>query len=251
MINRIDGRDIPLQFACGLGQTVFFIRFPSKCNSPDLVDDENLISRQELERARRFRFPEDYCTFVTAHALLRRSLSRFAPIAPKEWCFSTEEFGRPIVAESMDCPGLHFNLSHTRELVACVVSREGPCGIDVETIGRVSDPLSLAENCFHSMEIDDLKTLEGPKRNEYFAALWCLKEAYLKAEGVGLSRRLNGFGFRMGSLPNVALTDKDPCASVEPTFVVELGQSDSKLQFRLLRPCETHFLAIALNFDER
>jgi 4'-phosphopantetheinyl transferase len=148
--------------------------------------NKRLLSQDEKERADQFRFRADHHAYVTAHALLRKCLSHYGDLPPEEWVFAKNRYGCPAIANRQHQATLEFSLSHTIELVACVVTFEGRCGVDVEKIGRVPDPLQLAESNFSAVEIDALLSAKDTERDELFTALWCLKEAYLKAKGLGL-----------------------------------------------------------------
>ncbi len=212
---------------------------PAETDNFDLIRLESLLSDAEKSRAHRFRFFEDYSAYITAHALLRTSLTQWDPkVAPRQWRFTQKPGGKPVLfAETFD-PGIHFSLSHCRTLVACMLSMDGACGIDVERIGRVADCLHLADSIFSDTEVDDLRALDGTDRDEYFTALWCLKEAYLKAKGVGLTVPLDNFYFRCargGRAPTV--------------FSPPPGDNAEAWRFCIFDPCETHKLAAAVRLD--
>ena len=196
--------------------------------------DEAILSTAELERASRFYFEADYLAYVAAHALVRRCLSRFVDIPARKWRFDTGPHGRPFIAPKMNPTDIHFNLSHTRTLVACAITLGAPCGIDVETIGRSKDPLGLARANFSENEIRDLEACEGIRRDTHFTALWCLKEAYLKAEGVGLTVPLNRISFEL---------DDPPYRQIQ--YRLSNGSRHPHWKFELFTPSATHFGALA------
>ena len=80
---------------------------------------------------------------------------------------------------------LHFNLSHCKKAVACVLS-ERPVGVDVETIGRYSE--SLARHVLSPDEFDLVSSSPTPQIP--FIRLWTQKEAVLKLRGTGISEGL-------------------------------------------------------------
>ena len=90
-----------------------------------------IVSPAEQERIRRFRFPRDGMAFLAAHGLARAALSQFEPsVPPDRWEFRATEKGRPEMGAPIGS-ALRFNISHTRGLVACVVTRNVDCGVDV------------------------------------------------------------------------------------------------------------------------
>jgi len=152
---------------------------------------ESILDAAERERARRFRFERDCRHYWAAHALKRvmLSVSTGGAIAPRAWAFDTGPHGRPAVVGGA---GAHFNLSHCDGLVACAVSRAGEPGIDVENLDRAL-PSDVAETCLAADEAKWLNDLPPTARQAGFLRLWTLKEAYIKATGLGLSQPLDAF----------------------------------------------------------
>ncbi len=92
---------------------------------------------------------------------------------------------------------LHFNLSHCKKAVACVLS-EQPVGVDVETIGRYSE--SLARHVLSPDEFDLVSSSPTPQIP--FIRLWTQKEAIVKLTGRGIDDDLPNLFFKYN---NVAL----------------------------------------------
>ena len=66
------------------------------------------------------------------------------------------------------------------------MARDFEVGIDVENIGR-SINLDLARRFFAPAEVAFLEQMPENQRQATFFLFWTLKEAYVKARGVGLS----------------------------------------------------------------
>ena len=220
-----------------LSETFFWTAVPpDEDAAPALEASESMLSEEERARAHRFHFFADRSAYITAHALLRRALSEiYEEISPGAWNFENTPIGKPFLPLEAGFPRLHFSLTHSRRLVACLVSRDGVCGIDVEQIGRVSDPLFLSRSRFSEVETGDLAALSGRRRDAYFTELWCLKEAYLKAKGVGLTVPLSDVYFRF-----------EPGEATPSTFCPLAGDAAADWCFRLMRPNDTHVLAAAV-----
>jgi 4'-phosphopantetheinyl transferase len=167
---------------------------PSAWTAPEdhgrLLD---VLSADERTRAERFHFDADRLAFVVAHGLLRMALSRHASVTPEAWTFSADSYGKPSIATPASTLG--FSLSHTRGLVACAVSRSRPLGVDVEDASRPA-PLEVAERYFVDAERRDILATEPERRGRRFFEYWTLKEAFVKACGLGLSLPLDRFEFR-------------------------------------------------------
>jgi 4'-phosphopantetheinyl transferase len=153
-----------------------------------------LLAPEEAARRERFRFEEDRHLYLVAHALVRSVLSRYAPVAPAQWRFTAGPHGRPEIQGPAEAPPLRFNLSHTRGLAAVAVTRSCAVGADVENMDRPVEP-GLARVALAEMERRQLRRVAGDAWAETFFAFWTLKEAYLKACGLGLAHSLQEFGF--------------------------------------------------------
>ena len=171
-----------------------------------------VLSADERERMARFRFEEDRVRYLCAHASLRELLSGYRPdVAPGDWRFSADRFGKPgLVGAPVP---LDFNLSHTDGLVAIAVTGGTAVGVDVERRRAAHDDELLFEACLAESEAAPLRRLRPDERGDRFHVLWTLKEAYLKACGVGLSRDLRGVELRLG--PDGVLLEVRDAAGVD------------------------------------
>lgn len=161
--------------------------------------DQSLLSKEEMLRASAFKFEQDRHLYIEAHVFLRKTLSTYALIKPEDWVFECNEYGKPFIVN----PGydyLQFNLSHTNGLIACAISRYNPVGIDVEERRALADLDTLCEHALSPIELRDIKSTSNvQEKNKRFFTYWTLKEAYLKATGMGLSVPLQTFGFTQQS----------------------------------------------------
>lgn len=204
--------------------------------APAQVEDglADVLSAEEQARHRRLRFPADRHLYLVSHLLVRRTLSRYADVAPAEWRFCHGDHGRPEIANT-EAPELRFNLTHTRGLAACVVTRRAPCGIDVERLDARSHSEAVAERMFSTAEAETLHGLHGRARLEHFYTCWTLREAYVKARGLGL-----GFATR-----ELTFSVRDDDITLNTAAEIEPRTQD--WQFRLLCPDPDHLLAIAID----
>jgi 4'-phosphopantetheinyl transferase len=200
---------------------------------------EALLGPEERTRAARIRVQAARQRFVVTHALARLALSRAAPVAPEAWSFRVGPHGKPEIAGPRAGAGLRFNLSHTDGLAACAVVRDLEVGIDAEAGARLGDPLALAERFFAPREVAALRALAGDARRQHFLDLWSLKEALLKALGVGIAGHLADVSFEIeAGRPRLA----------EPGGA---GGNPGDWQLALLRPTSRHRVALALRRGRR
>lgn len=198
-----------------------------------------LLSDGELARAARFVRSVDRDTFVIARALVRTTLSAYGPTAPRAWRFETNTHGCPfVVAAQAGTPRLTFNLSHTTGLVALAVTRGRLVGVDVERVDRVVRE-DVAGRHFAPDEVRDLRALPGDAQPRAFFEYWTLKEAYIKARGMGLAIPLADFAFTLA-----------PPAAPVIRFVEGFDDHPGRWQFWQAWPTPEHRLALAVTRDD-
>lgn len=174
-----------------------------------------LLSSDEHARMARFVFDRDRRSFLLTRALVRTTLSRYAPIRPADWQFIANAHGRPeILDRPSGVPDLRFNISHTDGLIACAVTIGREVGVDVEQINRRLSH-DVAGRHFAPAEVNDLKQLPEEEQQRVFFDYWTLKEAYIKARGFGLALPLGDFAFKLNppQAPTIAFEpamDDDP-----------------------------------------
>lgn len=211
--------------------------------TPETLVDPDLLARyvawmnpEEAARQARFLFERHRQQFLVARALVRSTLSRYAALEPAQWRFVTNQWGRPDVDPEHGLGDLRFNLSHTDGLVAVAVAR-GELGVDVEDTWRRSHTDQIAEHFFAPAEVAALRALPQERQHGRFFDLWTLKEAYIKARGMGLAISLHHFAYTL-----------DPGPAISLAIDRELGDKAEGWQFHLEAPTERHRLALAVRF---
>ena len=197
-----------------------------------------LMTDEERGRCRRLVRDVDQRTFAIARALVRLTLSAYGPSAPMAWRFVTNAHGCPFVdAAQAGAPALSFNLSHTTGLVALAVTRGVRLGIDVE---RVTRPVTeaVAERFFADDEVRDLRALPLAEQPRAFFEYWTLKEAYIKARGMGLALPLGAFAFALR-----------PPLPPTISFVDGFDDVPARWQFWQAWPTPEHRLSLAIERD--
>ncbi|SJM94920.1 4'-phosphopantetheinyl transferase [Crenothrix polyspora] len=201
--------------------------------------DEKILDSAEQQRAQSFKFKKDRDLYVAAHVFLRQVLSRYAAVSKKDWQFVSNAYGKPAIA-NLSYGWLQFNLSHTHGRVACAVAHNRAVGIDVEQHRYLSELPLLCRSAFSSLEAENV--LSAPHRDiqiQRFFSYWTLKEAYIKARGMGLSLPLQQFSFVQDTHQNWQL-------HYSPNF-----QDDGKnWQFSTCRLGRDHHLAYCVQTDD-
>jgi 4'-phosphopantetheinyl transferase len=193
-----------------------------------------LLDAAEQAQEPRFHFARDRRRFLITRALVRTTLSRYVPIAPQAWMFSTNAYGRPGIANA-DAPAaaLTFNVSHTDGLIVLGVTRHRALGVDVEHVRRRTVPLAIARSYFAPEEVAALRVVPPHRQPQRFFEYWTLKEAYIKARGMGLSLPLDTFSVHYPDDRTVAI-------AMQPA----LADDPARWQFWQCRPSPEHLLAV-------
>jgi len=229
----------PIQLAPG--EVHVWLTTPESAADPDLLAAyAGWMNPEESARQARFLFDRHRHQFLVARALVRSTLSRYAAVDRRDWRFTNNQWGRPDIDPAHGLGDLHFNLSHTDGLIAVAVARSGPeLGVDVEDTWRRSHTDQIAEHFFAPAEVTALRNLPAERQHARFFELWTLKEAYIKARGMGLAISLHHFAY--------ALEDGGITLSIDAT----LGDTPEGWQLLLHSPTERHKLALAVRFPDR
>lgn len=145
-----------------------------------------MTSVEKQLRISRFHRHADACRALLADCLVRHELGKLLQRDAAAIAFSANQYGKPF---ALQAEGLHYNATHSGQWVAAVFSSM-ECGIDVEEI-KPSDPLPLANRFFHQAEYEAICNSPEPVRTFY--TYWTMKESYIKALGLGLSKNLASF----------------------------------------------------------
>lgn len=147
-----------------------------------------VLDLEERGKSARYRRPVDQFRFAAAREFLRRTLSSYLRIPPADVVFRPGLHGKPELGPPQSESGLTFNLSHSEDLVVCAVTRTNPIGVDVERVRPIPELTAMTSRFFAPEERSHLDSLPEDDRLTAFFRIWTLKEAYLKAVGVGLSQ---------------------------------------------------------------
>jgi 4'-phosphopantetheinyl transferase len=198
---------------------------------------ENLMPPDEHARYRAFHFEDDRLMFLATRALQRTALSAYVDVSPDAWRFTQGEHGKPYIAEPTGLPPLHFNLTNTRGLVVCAVSRaHRGLGVDAEWLERKVDPVGLADGHFSATEFRALRALPSALQYDRFFRYWTLKESYIKARGLGLALPLEQFSFLLDDGPSIRIA-----------FSPELPDDPDRWRCALFAASPRHMVAVSVD----
>lgn len=149
-----------------------------------------LLSPDEKNRARKFRFDKDRRNFIVARGILRSLIGQYLAINPEEVSFQYNEFGKPGIANNNT---LLFNISHSHNIALFAFTNKYNVGVDVEFLNPNIEVKDIATNFFSTNEIMKLLALPEKQQALGFFNCWTRKEAFIKAVGEGLSFPLDQF----------------------------------------------------------
>ena len=205
---------------------------------PDSLQQmESTLSADESQRASRFHFEDDRARYIVAHASLRDILGRYLHCEPRDVKFSTNEYGKPFLPDN----NIEFNLSHSGGYALIAVTRARKIGIDVELVREDIELENLVRRYFSPRELSEWMALPPEQRTLGFFHCWTRKEAYIKAQGLGLSLPLDGFDVSLGEPAVLRATRHDPSEAarwslrsldVESNYAAALAVEGNDLEFR-------------------
>jgi len=220
---------------------LYFSR-PEDITEPGLLARYKLLlSDDELAQMTRFYYARHRHQYLITRALVRACLSAYYPVDPAEWRFAKNGYGKPEISHPDTELPIRFNLSHTRGLVLCGITRDRAIGVDVEDTERPTrTALAGLSSYFSRQEIEDLGKLPTEQQKPRFFDYWTLKESYIKARGMGLAIPLKLFSFHFE-------------ADILKNFTVhpDLNDDANHWQFWRIAMAEQYRVAIAVKSNNR
>lgn len=148
----------------------------------------NLLSSEEIKRAKEFKLKHLRDNYILSRIILRKLLSSYTNTSPEQIIFYRNEFGKPYV--SLD-EKVKFNISHSENILVIAIAL-CEIGIDIEYI---NPNFNICEDFLHmtlsEREIANVKMLSGFLQKKLFYSYWTQKESLLKAAGTGLVNDTN------------------------------------------------------------
>jgi 4'-phosphopantetheinyl transferase len=209
--NPTDGSALQLWFA-----------YPGDVADPEVeAACSAILDEAECEHVARLKLARHRREYLASHALTRVALSHAYSLPPQSWRFSRNEYGKP--SPIPEC-GLRFNQSNSVELAVCLLALPRPAagaaaaevGVDVESFSRAEEIVPLAPRVFSAAECAQLDALPANELPDRALSLWTLKEAYIKARGMGLSLPLQGISF-LFETANMIRLEVDPSIDDNPS----------------------------------
>ncbi len=157
------------------------------------------LSKEEKERADRFKFAEHRNYFIASRGILRALLSRYLSFSASSFAFDYGSQGKPDLVQF---PDFQFNVSHSKGHALFAFAKKEAVGVDLEFIDPAIEFEVIAPRFFSKNEATTLLDLPIERQPAVFFNCWTRKEAFIKAKGGGLSIPLDQF--------EVTLLENDP-----------------------------------------
>jgi phosphopantetheinyl transferase len=146
----------------------------------------HFLTRDERDRAARYRLEKERRHFVLRRSALRLLLSRYAGISPSAVLLNAVPGEKPRFVNS-PTPVIHYSSSSSDELAVFAITRSGRVGVDIESVRAFEDLHDVAQDVFGDEELAAivLERTEAGRLRAFFSA-WTRKEAVLKCQGKGV-----------------------------------------------------------------
>lgn len=144
------------------------------------------LSRPELERADKFRFPSHRNEFIISRGALRFLLGRYVDAVPTSLNIFSGKKGKPYLTH-IPVKDVRFNLAHSGEYAVFAFCVGEEIGIDIERHQASMIDEGLIDQCFSTSEKMTFDSARPLDKVRFFFDIWARKEAYLKLIGDGLS----------------------------------------------------------------
>jgi len=138
----------------------------------------SFLSKQRREKINRLPSLQAKKVSTASYLLLRLALKENYNINEAVE-FDFIENGKPVLTRY---PEINFNLSHTNNTSACVISDQ-KIGVDIQQIKAIKD--NVAKRVLTGDEYKEFKENSDPE--DFFCKIWAIKESYLKLTGQGIA----------------------------------------------------------------
>lgn len=151
-----------------------------------LSNTDEILSAEETARLQEIRIPKQRMQRLKSRVLLRQILGVYLNEDPAAIQFDYNVNGKPKLAANHNC-NLSFNVSHSETSLAVLINNTQQVGVDIEVLPNTSLALEqIGERFFSDKELRNVKALPESDKKIALLRLWTIKEAILKAKGLGV-----------------------------------------------------------------
>jgi 4'-phosphopantetheinyl transferase len=170
---------------------IYYIYLPEQLAFDSISEWLEVLDEEEKERLYRYRVEFKRIEYLVGRVLVKRVIADYLGVEMKRVAFEANSYGKLYLKdrEEMDGGRLEFNLSHSGKMIVAGFMLGEELGVDVEQTRP--DLVEIGERFFSQEEVDHILGHDGKDlQNQATCKIWTLKEAYIKAQGVGISSEI-------------------------------------------------------------
>lgn len=231
---------------CPLNQEVhvFISDFDFIQSRMTYAEARSYLNENEIRDLDKIKSSQRFAESLYGKAALKKQLGCYLNCHPKDVQFSKNSYNKPLIGLP-DCGRkIEFNISHSGKKLSMIFSSNHLVGIDIEVLETkmaIEELASIAERNFATEELTYLNRVGCKEYKQEFYKLWTLKEALLKALGIGLLLPLDKIVYDLHRQLHIFDIDK---VIPNKTQVAELTNFKA-VNVRLLDGDGTYSLAVA------
>ena len=217
---------------------------PTQLSDSSIEYLKTALIENEVEKLKRYKNKKAQHTALVTRAISRLVLAQYTTTQASQLTFKRNQHGKPELINNKE--NLRFNLSHNNELIIIGVCIEDDIGCDIENPLRKVNIEPLTRRYFSKQEHNELCELTSEIQQQRFFEMWTLKEAFVKATGVGIGLGLDTFYF------NKTLSENNINIIFNDHYPLDKNQSwqfyQQRLSNQLLSICRSSELTQNINF---
>tara|TARA_R110001583_G_C5632027_1_gene407137 strand:- start:1069 stop:1839 length:771 start_codon:yes stop_codon:yes gene_type:complete len=172
---------------------------PTLLSEQTIITLSSILSVEESDNLLKYKNKVAQHTALVTRSICRLVLAQYTKTSPTALQFIRNKHGKPELVDRIDNGGnqdkIRFNLSHNNHLIIIAVCVNDDIGCDIENPQRKVSIEPITRRFFAQQEHTVLNDLQGIEQQQRFFECWTLKEAFVKATGVGISLGLDTFYF--------------------------------------------------------
>ncbi len=182
---------------------VWYVTLPE---SQSIIEHySRFLSYEEKQRAQRFKFEVDKNKYKFMHGILREILGEYLIKPPDTIIIYRNNYGKPQFINSSIHQFIEFNMSSSKNLVVLAFAHSRNVGIDIEYINRELQIDEIIPSLLSPDEVYIFEHIDCSERLMFVLRLWTLKEAFVKAKGIGMFMPFEHISFTIDSCGNPSL----------------------------------------------
>ena len=155
-------------------------------SNSELLEFRSILSKDEQQRADRYRFERHRNAYTIGRGVLRSILSGYTNGPADQIKFRFGPHGKPSLMNTVGNENLCFNYTDANYHALYAFTWNQEIGVDLEDLNRDVEFERIAERKFTRTEAKAILALPQSKRRSAFLVCWTRKEGYGKAEGWGI-----------------------------------------------------------------